>query len=189
LSLQDRKKEARRAAAVAREYAHTELGAAAGAAFARFGLPDGAIGKTISGFLPYRSEIDLRPLLARLGGEGWTIALPVVVAKGEPLVFRAWTIGDPLIEGTWGIEIPPAAAPEVQPDLLLVPMLAFDSRGYRLGYGGGFYDRTLEKLRGLKPVAAIGVAYSAQEIQEVPRGPHDQPLDWIMTEKGHFKCA
>jgi 5-formyltetrahydrofolate cyclo-ligase len=189
LDLQDRKKEARLAAAAAREAAHAESGAAAGAVLAGLGLPPGIAGESVSGFLPYRSEIDLRPLLARLGREGMTTALPVVAAKGAPLIFRAWKAGDALIQGHWGIEIPSEQAAEILPDVLLAPMLAFDAAGYRLGYGGGFYDRTLEKLRKLKPVAAIGVAYSAQEIQEVPRGEHDQPLDWIMTEKGHFKCG
>ena len=88
--------------------------------------------------------------------------------------------------GMWDIPVPAETAPEVLPDVLLVPMLAFDAQGYRLGYGGGFYDRTLEKLRALKPVVAIGVAYAAQEVTEVPHGDHDQPLDLIMTEKGPF---
>ena len=85
--------------------------------------------------------------------------------------------------------MPEETAPEVLPDVLLVPLLAFDSRGYRLGYGGGFYDRTLEKLRALKKVTAVGVAYQAQMTDEVPLGEHDAPLDYVMTEEGTFRCA
>jgi 5-formyltetrahydrofolate cyclo-ligase len=93
------------------------------------------------------------------------------------------------VPGVWNIPVPPETSPELLPDVLLVPMLAFDRNGYRLGYGGGFYDRTLVKLRAIKPVVAIGVAYSAQEVPEVPRAPFDQPLDWIMTERETLKCG
>jgi 5-formyltetrahydrofolate cyclo-ligase len=91
--------------------------------------------------------------------------------------------------GLWDIPVPPETAPEVIPDVLLVPMLAFDRRGYRLGYGGGFYDRTLEKLRALKKVTAVGVAYHAQMADDVPVGPHDAPLDYVMTEQETFACG
>ena len=143
----------------------------------------------ISGFFPYKSEISLLPLLTRLHGEGWVTAMPVVIGEGLPLVFRAWAPGEPTVPGIWDIPMPLVTAEEVLPDVLLMPMLAFDRRGWRLGYGGGFYDRTLEKLRKLKQVTAIGVAYAAQEMAEVPRGPHDQPLDWIMTEKATTRCG
>ena len=91
--------------------------------------------------------------------------------------------------GAWDIPVPTVDAAEVFPDVLLVPMLAFDRRGFRLGYGGGFYDRTLEKLRRLKKVVAIGVAYHAQMVDEVPVGPHDAPLDYVMTEQETFQCG
>ena len=91
--------------------------------------------------------------------------------------------------GAWDIPVPVDSAPEVLPDVLLVPMLAFDRKGFRLGYGGGFYDRTLEKLRELKKVVAIGVAYHAQMVGEVPVGIHDAPLDYVMTEQETFACA
>jgi 5-formyltetrahydrofolate cyclo-ligase len=94
-----------------------------------------------------------------------------------------------LVLGRWDIQVPPAEAPEVLPDVLLVPLLAFDREGFRLGYGGGFYDRTLEKLRALKEVTAIGIAYAGQEMDTVPRDEFDQRLDWIMTEKETFKCG
>ncbi len=138
--------------------------------------------KIISAFFPYQFEIDTRPLLGKLAGEGWTTSLPVVLAKGAPLEFRRWLPGEPTIAGLWGIPRPPEDSPIVQPDVLIIPLLAFDRKGHRLGYGGGFYDRTLEKLRAIKPVIAIGVSYSAQEVDHVPIGAHDQPLDYVITE-------
>ena len=143
----------------------------------------------ISAFHSFGSEISTFELFDKLAAEGWTTALPVVIAKNTPLVFRQWAPGDPLVLGRWDIQVPPEEAPEVQPDVLLVPLLAFDRKGYRLGYGGGFYDRTLEKLRARKSVTAIGVAYAGQEVDEVPRDAYDQRLDWIMTEKETFKCG
>lgn len=142
----------------------------------------------VSAFFPYQSEIDTRPLLGKLAGEGWTTCLPIVIAQGKPLVFRRWAPGEPTVPGIWNIPRPTEEAEIVEPDVLMVPMLAFDRKGYRLGYGGGFYDRTLEMLRKKKPIVAIGVAYGAQEVASVPHGPHDQPLDFVMTEKGVFGC-
>ena len=115
--------------------------------------------------------------------------LPVVIGADQPLLFRAWTPGETLAPGVWDIPIPPETAAEVLPDVLLVPMLAFDRQGYRLGYGGGFYDRTLEKLRAFRRVWAVGVAYAAQEVEAVPRGDHDAPLDYVMTEQETFTCG
>lgn len=185
------KRKARAAASRRRAEAHALLKDSAGIAMAERGLPEG-LGRApgvVSGFMPYKSEITTIPLLNSLRREGWQTALPVVVAAGEPLVFRAWAPGEPLTPGVWDIPVPPETAPEVIPDVLLVPMLAFDRRGYRLGYGGGFYDRTLEKLRTLKNVAAVGVAYHAQMTDEVPVGPHDAPLDYVMTEQETFACG
>jgi 5-formyltetrahydrofolate cyclo-ligase len=180
------KKEARKAAAAARQKAHQADRGVAGATLAMTGLDflDLPAGTVVSGFLPYQTEIDVRPLLARLAASGLVTALPVVTGRGEPLIFRAWRPGEPIQPGAWNIPVPRTTAAEVVPDVLLVPMLAFDSGGFRLGYGGGFYDRTLEKLRRDKPVIAVGVAYAGQEVHQVPRGPHDQPLDWILTETG-----
>ncbi|HUF44987.1 MAG TPA: 5-formyltetrahydrofolate cyclo-ligase, partial [Aestuariivirgaceae bacterium] len=115
--------------------------------------------------------------------------LPVVVARGQPLVFRAWAPGNPTVAGIWSIPVPLESAPELEPDVLIVPMLAFDGEGYRLGYGGGFYDRTLARLRAIKPVVAVGAAFAGQEVAQVPRGPHDEPLDWIVTEHGPKRPA
>ncbi len=143
----------------------------------------------VSGFYPYESEIDVRPLLGKLGGEGWTPSLPVIMGKDLPLAFRRWYPGEPTVPGRWNIPRPLEDAPVVSPDVLLVPMLAFDRAGYRLGYGGGFYDRTLADLKPRKPVVAIGVAYAAQEVDFVPRGPHDVPLDFIMTDMEVIRCG
>ena len=142
-------------------------------------------GAAISGFWPMGNEIDAVPLLQQLHVSGHPIGLPVVMGKGEPLLFRAWHPGLGLIPGGFGTEVPPASSPELVPDILIVPLLAFDAEGYRLGYGGGFYDRTLEKLRKASRVRplAVGVAFSAQHVGRVPRDHYDQPLDWIVTEK------
>ena len=185
-SLTDKKKQARKAAASVREKAHRADRGVAGAALAMLGLEflDLKPGSAVSGFLPYKSEIDVRPLMARLAAAGMVTALPVVVERNAPLIFRVWRPGDATEPGTWNIPVPVAAASEVVPDVLLVPMLAFDSGGYRLGYGGGFYDRTLEALRQTGQPVAVGVAYAAQEVHHVPHAVHDQPLDWILTEMG-----
>ncbi len=185
------KRKARTAASKRRAEAHESLKDVAGAALAERGLPPGLSITTgiVSGFIPYKSEITTIPLMNRLRREGWRTALPVVIAAGEPLVFRAWEPGSPLVPGVWDIPIPPETAEEVLPDVLLVPMLAFDRMGFRLGYGGGFYDRSLEKLRALKKVHAVGVAYHGQMVDEVPRGPHDAPLDYVMTEQETFACG
>lgn len=182
----DLKRRARTAANAARAHAHKTLGDRAGLMLAQHELPIERKTEraSLSGFYPYQAEINVLPLLARLASEGWQTALPVVMAKGAPLTFRAWAPGEPTGRGIWDIHIPLETAPELQPDVLLVPMLAFDRRGYRLGYGGGFYDRTLAELRKLKPVTAIGVAYAEQETAEVPVSDYDEPLDWILTERG-----
>lgn len=141
-------------------------------------------GLTVSGFMPFGDEVDVMPLIGRLAQEGWRTAMPVVEGRGLPLVFRTWAPGEPTMPGVWSIPVPLADAAAVEPDVLLVPMLAFDRRGYRLGYGGGFYDRTLARLRAMKPVVAVGVAYAGQEAPELPGADHDQPVDWILTEEG-----
>jgi 5-formyltetrahydrofolate cyclo-ligase len=123
------------------------------------------------------------PALARYAVLGHAIALPVVVGRGKPLVFRRWRDGDDMDSGPFGIAEPKAAAEDLSPDVLLVPLLSFDRAGRRLGYGGGFYDRTLRRLRAQKPITAIGVAYAAQEVSETPHGPGDEQLNWIVTER------
>ncbi len=190
-SIAARKKLARQAAGDVRKSAHQALQASASQALAGHGLDFAGelSGKTVSGFIPYLSEIDTRPLLGLLGARGCTTCVPVVIENNAALEFRTWAPGEPTVPGRWNIPVPPDGTPVVDPDVLLVPMLAYDQAGYRLGYGGGFYDRTLEKLRAMKPVVAIGVAYSAQQVDAVARGDHDQPLDWILTEEGPLKTG
>ena len=191
LSLAEIKRLARSKATLTRLEVHEIAKHGAGAALAARGLPvarNAQIG-IISAFHSFDTEISTFELFDKLIADGWATALPVVVAKNTPLVFRQWAPGDALVLGRWNIKVPPEEAPEVLPDVLLVPLLAFDRKGFRLGYGGGFYDRTLEKLRALKSVTAIGIAYAGQEVDAVPHEDFDQRLDWIMTEKETFKCG
>ncbi len=191
IDVENMKAEARKAAAEVRNGAHDMAREDAGLRLVALPWPIAPVqGRSVvSAFYPYETEIDTRPLLGHLAGEGWTTCLPIVIARGEPLVFRRWLPGEPTIAGVWGIPRPPDSSPLVEPDVLLVPLMAFDRRGYRLGYGGGFYDRTLALLRHKKPVVAIGVAYAAQEVDRVPHGDHDQPMDFVMTEKEVFACG
>ena len=142
-----------------------------------------APGTIVAGFMPMKSEINPLPLLRALAGAGARLALPVVAGQGKPLIMRAWAFGEPLAAGVWGIREPEAAAPEVAPDILIVPLLAFDRAGQRVGYGAGYYDRTIAALRAKQPVLAIGLAFAAQEIAAVPATPHDAPLDLVLTER------
>jgi 5-formyltetrahydrofolate cyclo-ligase len=142
-------------------------------------IPPGAI---VSGFMPLKSEINPLPLMRRLAEAGARLALPVVAGKGQPLIMRAWSFGAPLASGVWGIREPMPDAPAVDPDILIVPLLAFDRRGHRLGYGAGYYDMTLTALRAKKPVVAAGIAYAAQEVDTVPITPRDARLDLVLTE-------
>ncbi|MBI2740230.1 MAG: 5-formyltetrahydrofolate cyclo-ligase [Rhodospirillales bacterium] len=137
----------------------------------------------VSGFWPIKEEIDIRPLMIELHNGGCQLALPVVQGRGRPLLFRAWRPGDPLEQGVFGTLQPSPRRETLEPDALIVPMLACDEEGWRLGYGGGFYDRTLLGLRGRKTVTAVGVGFDAQLVDEVPHGPDDQRLDWLLTAK------
>ncbi len=141
------------------------------------------LGSVVSGYAPVRDEFDVMPLLGRLARAGYGCCLPVVVSK-KAMVFRAWQPGARLMAGPFSIPEPVETAPAVRPTHLLVPLLAYDARGYRLGYGGGYYDRALGDLRAAGPVIAIGVAYGAQCLEQVPHTDHDQPMDWIVTERG-----
>jgi 5-formyltetrahydrofolate cyclo-ligase len=141
-----------------------------------------APGTIVSGFMPMKSEIDPRPLMRRLADAGATLALPVIAGRGKPLIMRAWRWNEPLAEGQWGIREPRPEAAEVEPDILLVPLLAFDRAGHRIGYGAGYYDLTIARLRARKPVTAIGLAFAAQEVPAVPATPRDERLDLVLTE-------
>lgn len=144
---------------------------------------------SVSGYWPMAEEMDVRPLMIRLHAAGHALALPVVVGKGKPLIFRRWQPGAALGAAGFGLHQPDADAPEVVPDILLVPLLAFDAAGYRLGWGGGFYDRTLAALRATRRVIAVGVAYAAQRVDNVPRTERDQRLDWVVTDEGSTEFA
>ena len=140
-------------------------------------------GITVSGYSPLKSEISPLPLMRRCADAGAALALPVVVGRGKPLIMRAWSFGAPLGSGVWGIREPTADAPQVFPDILIVPLLAFDRTGHRIGYGAGYYDMTIAALRTRKPVVAIGIAFAAQEIDAVPATPRDARLDLVLTER------
>ena len=139
----------------------------------------------VAAYLPIRSELSPLPLVAALVAAGVKTAMPVTPAPGHPLCFRAWAPGDSLDEGPYNTQQPPASAPEVVPTVILAPMLAFDDGGWRLGYGGGFYDRTLAALRTAgHRVCALGVAYDGQRVATVPTGPYDMQLDGVLTPSG-----
>ena len=148
-----------------------------------------ATGAAISGFSAINDEIDPLPLLLRLHAQGHLLALPAMQGKGRPLLFRAWQPGDQMAPAVWGISEPLATRAVMAPDIVLVPLLAFDAAGFRLGYGGGFYDRTLAQLRALKPVVAVGIGYDEQRVDAVPHLDYDQPLDWVLTPSGPLKCV
>ena len=146
-------------------------------------------------FWPFGDEVDSRPLITHLHGLGHVCALPAVGARDQALLFRRWEPGMALVAGTLGEPAPPPDARKERPELLLVPLLAFDRSGYRLGYGGGFFDRTIARLRaaldiaGIGGVLAVGLAYAGQEVAEVPHERHDQRLDWIVTERGAIRIG
>jgi 5-formyltetrahydrofolate cyclo-ligase len=137
----------------------------------------------LSGFMPLKSEINPLPLMQKLAEAGARLALPAIAGRGKPLIMRAWEFGAPLDRGQWGIREPKPDALEVEPDILLVPLLAFDRAGYRIGYGAGYYDMTIHRLRALKPVIAIGIAFAAQEVPKIPTTPRDERLDLVLTER------
>jgi 5-formyltetrahydrofolate cyclo-ligase len=145
-------------------------------------------GAIVAGFFPIRGEINPLPLMRRLAAAGAKLALPVVAVRGKPLVLRAYALGDPLVSGQWGIREPAPEAPEVVPDVMLVPLAAFDRTGHRIGYGAGYYDMTIARARSLKPVTAVGIAFAAQEIDRVPTTPRDARLDLVLTEREVIYC-
>ncbi|MFN0115804.1 MAG: 5-formyltetrahydrofolate cyclo-ligase [Paracoccaceae bacterium] len=138
-------------------------------------------GKVLAGYMPMRTEIDCLPAMAAHAARGGRVAVPVIEGTALPLRFREWTPAATMREGAFGARIP-ASGDWLEPEVLIVPMLAFDRRGFRLGYGGGFYDRTLARLRALGPTLAIGFAFAAQEVAEAPTDAFDARLDLIVTE-------
>jgi 5-formyltetrahydrofolate cyclo-ligase len=140
-------------------------------------------GMIVSGFMPLTNEFDPQPLMRKLTEKSARLALPVLVGRGKPLIMREWSFGEPLSAGVWGIREPEPEAAEVEPDILLVPLLAFDRAGSRIGYGGGYYDRTIAQLRGRKAVVAVGLAFAAQEVSAVPITQGDERLNLVLTER------
>jgi 5-formyltetrahydrofolate cyclo-ligase len=179
--VQTAKEQLRREAVVRRDALPADERQAAAMAIAARPFPFAiAHGTIVSGFMPLKSEIDPLPLMRTLAAR---LALPVIAGRGQPLIMRAWAFGEPLDRGQWGIREPQADAPAVEPDIVLVPLLAFDRSGQRIGYGAGYYDMTLARLRAVKPVTAIGLAFAAQEVPAVPVTPRDARLDLVLTEQ------
>src|ERR1700675_1839979 len=168
------KAELRTAALAERDALSGEQRAAAAQALAERGLPfEITAGSIVSGYSPIRSEIDPAPLMRKLAEQGARLALPAVLSRGKSLAFRAWSPNDRLMLGPLGILEPSPAAAELVPDIMLVPLAAFDRAGHRIGYGAGHYDFTLAHLRKGKAITAIGLAFAAQEIASVPALAHD----------------
>jgi 5-formyltetrahydrofolate cyclo-ligase len=181
------KAELRSLALAAREALSSEQRAAAAQAIAARGLPFQLMrGAVVAGYSPIRSEIDPLPLMHSLAAHDAKLALPTVTARGHALIFRAWSPGDRLTLGSLGILEPSPAAAEVVPDIMLVPLAAFDRLGHRIGYGAGHYDFTFAHLRKVKPVVGIGLAFAVQEIEAIPALSHDVALDYVLTETKAF---
>ncbi|MBS0232948.1 MAG: 5-formyltetrahydrofolate cyclo-ligase [Proteobacteria bacterium] len=186
----DAKKDLRAEALLRRKEAFERHGPEASRKIAAQGLdflgikPDAIV----SGFAAIRDEINPAALMAWLHAEGFRLALPVMQGRGKPLLLRSWSPGDMMAPAAWGIAEPLEDKPEVEPDVVLVPLLAFDARGHRLGYGGGFYDRTLNRLRKSRRVVAVGLAYDEQMVDAVPVESYDEKLDWVLTPSGPHKC-
>jgi 5-formyltetrahydrofolate cyclo-ligase len=161
--------------------------ASAAKAIAGRGLPiEITPGMVVSGYSPIRGEIDPVALMRKLAEQGAQLALPAIVARGKSLAFRAWSPDDRLMLGPLGIPEPSPAAAELVPDVMVVPLAAFDRLGHRIGYGGGYYDYTLAHLRKAKAITAIGLAFAAQEIEAIPALSHDVALDYVLTETAVF---
>jgi 5-formyltetrahydrofolate cyclo-ligase len=177
-----------RATALAKREALTgEQRSAAALAIAERGLPfELAPGTVVSGYSPIRNEIDPMPLMLKLAAHGARLALPTVTARGQSLIFRAWSPNARMVLGSLGIPEPSPAAAEVVPDLMLVPLAAFDRLGHRIGYGAGHYDHTFAHLRKSKAVIGIGLGFAVQEIEAVPALAHDVALDYVLTEAQMF---
>jgi len=147
-------------------------------------------GQVVAGYWPHLTEISPLPILEWCAGVGAECALPVMRGRGHALLFRRWRPAESLITGAFGIREPRGSAPQVTPTLVVTPLLAFDRAGHRLGYGQGFYDKTLTALRREDKVRCVGLAYAGQEVEELlPAAPHDQALDWIVTERGAYRVA
>jgi len=182
-SIDESKATLRREATARRDALPADARQAAGETIAARKFPLAvAPGTIVSGFMPMKSEINPLPLLRKLADAGAVLALPAIAGRGKPLIMRAWRWNEPLATGQWGIREPKPEAAEVEPDILLVPLLAFDRAGHRIGYGAGYYDLTIARLRARKSVTAIGLAFAAQEVTAVPATARDARLDLVLTE-------
>ncbi len=181
MTMAEVKSAARAAAFERRQKAHEAHGGGPAAAHLSAVLA-GYRGAPLSGYMAMRSEIDPMPAMTEAAAHG-PVGVPVIQGKGLPLKFRLWEPDCAMVEGSFGAWVP-QEGDWIEPEILIVPLVAFDRAGGRLGYGGGFYDRTLEMLRARRPTLAIGFAYSAQEAASLPLEPTDQPLDMIVTETG-----
>jgi 5-formyltetrahydrofolate cyclo-ligase len=188
-SIADAKAAIRREALVRRDGLPADMRAAGAQAIAERPFPFVvAADAIVSGFMPLKSEINPIPLMRRLADAGAQLALPAVAGRGQPLAMRAFAFGQPLASGVWGICEPRSDAREVFPDIVIVPMLAFDRSGHRVGYGAGYYDLTITGLRARKPVVAVGIAFAVQEIPRVPATARDAALDLVLTEHEVIDC-
>lgn len=182
--IQNRKAELRTAALTLRDALPPAMRQAAAETVAKRPLPVPVKpGMIVSAFSPLKTEINPLPLLRKFAEAGASLALPCIAGRGHPLIMRAWAFGDAMASGQWGIREPMADAPEVAPDIVIVPLACFDRAGQRIGYGAGYYDMTLHKLRTQKPITAIGVAYASQETGRVPATERDERLDLVLTER------
>ncbi len=185
MSLTDVKSAARKAAFARRKLAHDQAGP--GRAGVLSSVLAGYRGVTLAGYMPIRSEISPLAAMEEAAAHG-TVCVPVIEAAGQPLRFARWEPDCAMVDGPFGAKVP-ALLDWVDPEILIVPLVAFDRYGGRLGYGGGFYDRTLQQLRAARATLAVGFAYSAQEADDLPLEPTDQPLDMIVTETGVIRIG
>lgn len=183
MEIQDLKQSCRKAAFATRKLACAKgLDADANAQLTAY-MKEQGTDKVISAYMPIRTEVSPLPTMERMCVRGRQVCVPVIISEGQPLEFHRWTPDTEMSEGGFGAFIPKDAE-VLQPDIIITPLLAFDLHGYRMGYGGGFYDRTFEQLTKLKDIQAIGFAYSEQEVLLVPREVTDFKLDAVITEKG-----
>jgi 5-formyltetrahydrofolate cyclo-ligase len=187
MSIPPQKAELRAAAIAAREALTDGHRAAAAQIIAQRGLPiEIKPSVVVAGYSPIRGEVDPAPLMQRLAAEGARLSLPVITARGQGLRVRSWSADERLMRGALGILEPSPAAAEITPEIVLVPLAAFDKLGHRIGYGAGHYDRTLVQLRKSRPITAIGLAFGVQEVEAVPALEHDVALDYVLTESRVF---
>ncbi len=184
-SIQDQKIQIRAEALARRDAMPADERAAAAEVIAAREFPIAITpGVIVSGFMPMKTEINPLPLLKKLAEAGARLALPAIDGRGKPLIMRAYAFGNELARGQWGIREPKPDAGDVAPDIVIVPLAAFDRAGNRIGYGAGYYDMTLAALRAKKKVTAVGIAFAAQEMSQVPVTPRDERLDLVLTERG-----